>query len=607
MKRVIEILLYSITCSLLLFACSTATNSESQSDATRQHPNVILILTDDQGYGDIHLHGNDTIDTPVLDNFARDGIRLDRFFVSPVCAPTRASLLTGRYNLRTGAYWVTRNTETIRSEEVTLAEVFKEASYHTGCFGKWHNGSHYPSHPLGQGFDTFMGFCAGHLNNYFDAPLEYNGDTVATQGYITDVLTDSALAFIEKNKEQPFFCYVPYNTPHTPFQVPDKYYDKYYNKLTGVREDIRKNRAAIYGMCENIDDNVGRILKAVEKLGLRENTIVLFMTDNGPKGNRYNGGMRGSKGSVHEGGVRVPCFIQWPGTLPEGKIINEITGHIDILPTLASLCNIALPENIQPIDGVNLSALLKGETDSLPERSFFTIQPRNETMYPSSGAVRTSRYRLVVENEQTPMLFDMVNDPGEQHNLAAERSDLVSSLLTRYKDWYHEVTQPFPAPLPIPVGYDQAPVVSLPAHEAEISGDIAYKANVNGWANDWLVNWKSTDDRISWHVDVAEGGTYVARLKYTCPQQDMGATIAVTAGEESITATIDKAYDPPIIPSPDRIMREVEAFEKTWATLTVGEINLKQGEQNIVVSARQIPGEQVGELKALVLEKLTKQ
>jgi len=180
-------------------------------DETREErrPNVLLLMTDDQGWGDIHSHGNQKLDTPVLDKLAADSVQFDRFYVSPVCAPTRASLLTGRYHLRTGVSWVTRGLETMRSEEVTLAEALKQAGYATGCFGKWHNGAHYPYHPNGQGFDEFFGFCAGHWNNYFDTHLERNGKAVKTRGYITDVLTDAAIAFIEKHRQRPFFCYVP--------------------------------------------------------------------------------------------------------------------------------------------------------------------------------------------------------------------------------------------------------------------------------------------------------------------------------------------------------------------------------------------------------------
>ncbi|CAN0508677.1 unnamed protein product, partial [Scytosiphon promiscuus] len=199
-------------------------------------PNIVLILTDDQGYGDLKFHKNDSVDTPVLDKLASESLRLDRFYVSPVCAPTRASLLTGRYHLRTGVSWVTRGAENMRENEVTMAEVFKGAGYATGCFGKWHNGAHYPNSPQGQGFDEFTGFTAGHLNNYFDSNIEKNGEDFTASGYITDFLANEAMGFMEKNKDKPFFCYIPFNAPHTPYQGHANYYDNYYNKL-GIEDD----------------------------------------------------------------------------------------------------------------------------------------------------------------------------------------------------------------------------------------------------------------------------------------------------------------------------------------------------------------------------------
>ncbi|HEX6984931.1 MAG TPA: sulfatase-like hydrolase/transferase, partial [Planctomycetaceae bacterium] len=198
-------------------------------------PNVLLILTDDQGWGDIGSHGNEAVDTPNLDRLAGQGARFERFFVDPLCAPTRAALLTGRYSLRSGVHGVTRGHETMRTEEVTLAELFRDAGYATGCFGKWHNGRHYPNHPNGQGFDEFFGFCGGHWNNYFDTTLERNAEPVRTTGFITDVLTDEAIGFVRRNKDRPFFCYVPYNAPHWPPQVPDRYFEKY--KARGLDDE----------------------------------------------------------------------------------------------------------------------------------------------------------------------------------------------------------------------------------------------------------------------------------------------------------------------------------------------------------------------------------
>ena len=267
MLNKLVIIFYWIFIIFLYTHCNQNQQSESQN---LKRPNVILILTDDQGWGDLGIHGNDRLSTPIIDKMAADGVQFDRFYVSPLCAPTRASLLTGRYYLRTGTSWVSKGLENMHAREVTIAEVFQDQGYATGCFGKWHNGAHYPQHPNQQGFDEFIGFCAGHWNNYFSTTLEHNGEPYPTDRYITDVLTDEALKFIEQNQDNQFFCYVPYNVPHGPFQVPDTYFNKYKNLGFSDKD------AAVYGMCENMDENVGRIIQKVDELKLSENTIIIF-------------------------------------------------------------------------------------------------------------------------------------------------------------------------------------------------------------------------------------------------------------------------------------------------------------------------------------------
>ncbi len=271
-----------------------------------ERPHVLVILTDDQGWGDLSLHGNPDVETPRLDALAHSGARFDRFYVAPLCSPTRAAFLTGRDSLRGGVWWVTRGKETLRAEEVTLPEVLRDAGYRTAMVGKWHNGEHFPYSPEGQGFDTFFGFRAGHWNNYFDTWLLRGTERVETKGYINDVLTDEALRLLDEEDEAPLFLYVAYNTPHSPFQVPDADFDRV--KARGLDD----RTAAAFAMVENIDANVGRLLDGLVERDLADDTIVVFFGDNGPNGERFNGGMRGTKGSVHEGGVRVPCFISWP-------------------------------------------------------------------------------------------------------------------------------------------------------------------------------------------------------------------------------------------------------------------------------------------------------
>lgn len=555
-----------------------------------KHPNVLLILTDDQGWGDVRSHGNDTIDTPTLDKLAASGARFDRFFVSPVCAPTRASLLTGRYHLRTGVTWVTRGRETMRADEGTVAEALAAAGYATGCFGKWHNGAHFPHDPRGQGFGEFFGFRGGHWNNYFDTTLDHDGKPAVAKGFITDALTETARAFVRKHRERPFFCYVAYNAPHGPFQVPDRYFDKY------RRRGLDEKTASVYGMVENVDDNVARLLARLDELKLADDTIVIFTTDNGPNGPRYNGGMRGTKGSVHEGGVRVPLFVRWPGRI-EAKTVTQIAAHIDLYPTLLELCGVPRPKDGKPLDGVSLAPLLFGKANDWPERLLFTHQARQGEARPFPAAVRTQRYRLVLESDK-PQLYDMLADPGQKNDVAAEHADVVKKLRTAYDEWFKDVTRGLER-LPIPVGHAEAPLVELPAPEATLHGKMRYKGG-SGWANDWITGWESSDDHADWDLDCVKAGRYEVRLLYTCPEADVGSRIRVEVGGQSVEGVVNKAHDPQPLPSPDRVPRG-EVFEKVWATLLLGSVRIEPGRTKLTVRAVERAGRAVADLKAVQL------
>ena len=250
-------------------------------------PNVVIILADDQGWGDLSIHGNRNLSTPNIDTLARDGALFDRFFVCRVCAPTRAEFLTGRYYPRTGVRGVSTGQERLNVDETTIAQTFKKAGYRTGAFGKWHNGSQGPYHPNSRGFDEYYGFCSGHWGNYYAPDLEHNGRIVRGKGFIIDDLTNKAIEFIEKNRDKPFFAYIPYNTPHSPMQVPDRWWNKFKGKdlpmrpTSKKRENLPHTRAAL-AMCENIDWNVGRILDRLDELTLASDTIVVYFCDNGP-------------------------------------------------------------------------------------------------------------------------------------------------------------------------------------------------------------------------------------------------------------------------------------------------------------------------------------
>lgn len=556
-------------------------------------PNVVLILTDDQGWGDLSRHGNPNVQTPVLDSLAGQGAQFERFYVSPLCAPTRASLLTGRYHLRTGTVSVTNGMETMRAEETTLAEVFRGNGYRTGIFGKWHNGEHYPNNPAGQGFDDFTGFCAGHWSNYFNTELEQNGKSLKTKGFITDVLTDAALSFIGKNGKQPFFCYLSLNAPHSPHQVPDPYFNR--SKAKGLDNE----QASIYGMVENVDDNIGRLLRRLDELQLSTNTIVIFMTDNGPNGQRFNGGMKGIKGSVDEGGMRVPCFVRWPGHIRPGTRISSLAAHIDWLPTLVELCGLNQPKTL-PVDGQSLASLLLGKPAKQPERMLFShVAFSEKTISPQPGTVRIDRYRLVWKGK-IPELYDMQLDPQQRRNVASEQPEQMKILADAYERWFADVTRTLtPAP-PVPVGHPKGGTVELKAPESRFTGAIRFKEG-HGWAHDWLTNWTSPADSIRWQLTAHQPTRYTVWLTYTCPLNSVGSTVQISVGGRSVAGIISRPFDPPLLPSPDRVMRK-EAYEKTWTRVRIGTLTIPKGPQSLVLRATSVSGDTVAEINSVVLE-----
>ena len=558
-------------------------------------PNIILILTDDQGWGDIHAHGNDRLDTPVMDALAASGAEFDRFYVCPLCAPTRATILTGRYHWRSGVNGVTHGQEIMRANETTIADVVKSAGYATACIGKWHNGSYWPYYPNARGFDEFFGFCAGHWNNYFDTTLDRNGKPVKTKGYITDVLTDELISFIRTHKDRPFFAYVPYNAPHTPYQVPDKYYDKYTARGFGPAD------ATIYGMIENIDDNLARVLKTLDELKLAEDTVVIFLGDNGPNGRRFNGDMLGIKGSNAEGGCRVPCFVRWTGHVRPGTMIRQIAHGVDFLPTVAALAGVEHPKTL-PLDGKDLTPLLLGTAKDWPDRMLF-----------ERGAVRTQRWRLQVgrtrrnRNGKTQVipdkLYDMLADPGQKTDVAARHPDVAGKLKAAYDAWWADVSKGLVGmPPPLPVGYAEMPAVTFWAPRRTCRARCTSSRATAG---------PTTGCATGWTPPTASGGTSTwsrrASTGRRCSTAARPGTSARRCGwrrrRKTVEATVAKAHDPAHIPSPDRVKRK-EVYEKVWATLEMGTLDLPAGVTKLTASAAMIPGSQVMELKGVRLTKL---
>lgn len=326
---------------LVLSVLSVVIVLTGRPSAFARPPNVIVILADDQGWGDLGFNGNRMLATPQIDALARSGAVLDHFYVSPVCAPTRAEFLTGRYHTRVGVRDVQNGNERLNLGERTIAEVFRDAGYATGLFGKWHNGGQGPYHPNARGFNEFYGYTQGHWPSYFNAEVEHNGRRVRSAGYLPDDVTSRAIEFIGENRAQPFLCYLALPTPHSPMQVPDRYWARFAGREitqpgtppAGQREDPDFTRAVL-AMTANIDDNVGRLLEKLTSLDLARDTIVVYFSDNGPNSWRWNDGMKGRKASTDEGGVRAPFIIRWTGRIPAGHRVEGIAGVIDLLPTL---------------------------------------------------------------------------------------------------------------------------------------------------------------------------------------------------------------------------------------------------------------------------------
>lgn len=576
-------------------------------------PNVVIFLADDAGWGDYSFSGNPQVSTPHIDGIAREGVSMDRFYVCPVCSPTRAEFLTGRYYPRSGVRGVSSGEERLNLDEKTIADAFKAAGYATGAFGKWHNGSQWPYHPMARGFDTYFGHSAGHWGEYFDAPLEEDGKMVKTEGYIVDVCTDKALKFIGNHKDGPFFCYVPFTTPHSPWAAPEKDWARFKelpltHRATQPDLEVDDETRCALAMMENQDKNVGRVLAKLAELGLEENTLVLYFSDNGPNSHRWNGGMKGRKGQTDEGGVRSVCYLKWPAKLPAGHLVKEISGAIDLLPTLTALTGVKRVGD-KPIDGQDLTPLLMKETVTRPERMIFST-------WGSKISVRTPTHRL----DQNGMLFDMIADPAQTRPVNAEEAALTSELIEAVSAWREEMglaaaLVPGPGkggkakakgptnavdPRPLPVGYREFPLTMLPARDGEPRGTVARSSKAPNCS--YFVNWTSPEDRLIWNLDVVTTGRYAVTIDYTCPLPDAGATVELSFGTSRLVGKVEPGWDPPLQTNQDTLPRpDGESTMKEFKTLDLGEIELTAGKGPLVLRGLEIPGKSVMDLRRLTL------
>ncbi|MEM7232234.1 MAG: arylsulfatase [Planctomycetota bacterium] len=518
MKMLTRVSALSATIAVLSVACSnTDVASEpavAKTSAKASKPNIVVVITDDQGYGDLGSTGNRVLDTPHLDRLAAQSARLTSFYVSPVCAPTRASLMTGRYNYRTRVVdtWVGR--AMMEPSEVTVAEALRAGGYKTGVFGKWHLGDCYPLRPDDQGFEETLVHRGGGLaqpsepieneRRYTDPILFRNGKQVQTKGYCTDVYFDAALQFMEDSKRagKPFFVYLPTNAPHGPFHdVPEELLAKYEAQdLSSVLLGNKRTRANVvraFAMIENVDQNIGKLTKKIKELEIKDDTIVVFLHDNGPNSRRYVGKMRGMKTEVHEGGIRSPLFVRWPKRLRPGIASNLISAHIDIMPTLLDAAGVPAPEGVK-LDGISLLPLLERKKVQWPDRTIVIQTHRGDApVRYHHFAARTQEWKLVRPSgfgRQTPPdsvgfeLYNIPNDPTESRNLVREKPHIFAKLKAEYDRWFDDVGSTRKdnyAPPRIVIGNNRETRTPLTLQDWR-------RESGNGWGTNghWLVNFE---------------------------------------------------------------------------------------------------------------------
>ena len=488
--------------------------------ATAERPNIVLIMSDDQGGADYGFQGNSLIRTPALDAMRSRGGLMTGFYVSPVCAPTRASLMTGRYNYRTRCIDTYVGRAMMDTDEVTIAECLQEAGYNTGIYGKWHLGDNYPLRPMDQGFQDSLVHRGGGIGQpsdpigaegkYTDPTLFRNGEAVELQGYCTDIYFDAALDFIASSVKanKNFFTYVATNAPHGPFHdVPADLYEEYrqvdfspiiVNKLNAKRLKAENDKLArIAAMITNIDDNVGRLFARLEELDALHNTIVIYMNDNGPNSMRYVGNMRGMKTHVDDGGIRSPLIVHWPAAVKAGMASDVMCAHIDVMPTLLDACGVDAPAD-RKMDGQSLLPLLTGKATTAPVRQFvFQTHRGNVPQAYHHFAIHEHPWKLVHPSgfgreslNAAPQLelYNLQEDPRQQQELSKQRPDVVDRLRKSYDRWFADVSGSRPdnyAPPRIVVGTDHEPETVLTRQDWRHSTGRPWGGNSNGF---WLLN-----------------------------------------------------------------------------------------------------------------------
>ncbi len=485
-----------------------------------EKPNVVIVITDDQGYGDLAFTGNPAIKTPTIDKLRDQGTLLNNFHVDPTCAPTRSALMTGRYSDRVGVWHTVQGRSMLRRREITMADIFTQNGYATGMFGKWHLGDCYPYRPEDRGFEHVVYHAAGGVgqapdywgNDYFDDTYIVNGKFQRFEGFCTDIWFDEGMKFIQANKNKPFFAYIALNAPHKPLYCPEEYSKPY-------EGNPKVSYPEFYGMVTNIDDNLAKLMALLEREGLADNTILVFMTDNGTagglnkKGGGYDGGMRGMKNSEYDGGHRVPFILRWPnGKIEAGKSIENLTAHFDILPTLIDLCGLNAPKI--EFDGSSLRDLLYTDGKNWPDRALVVETQRVvDPIKWRRCAVMTDKWRLV-NDDKGQGLFDMQADPQQTTDLSSKYPETVERLRGEYNNFWNDVSREHDLTSYMVIGSDHSPIVSLSSHDWLID-------KLPPWNQDHIK--KGAVAEVShWAIEVEQDGNYEISLRRWPVEADKG-------------------------------------------------------------------------------------
>ncbi len=494
-------------------------------------PNIVLIITDDQGYGDLGCTGNPVIRTPQTDKLANESVWFRDYHVAPTCSPTRAALVTGHWTNRTGVWHTIMGRSMLRANEVTIGQMLKDAGYQTGMFGKWHLGDNYPYRPEDRGFTEVYRHGGGGVgqtpdvwdNAYFDGGYFHNGKIVKAKGFCTDVFFEQAHKFIRKcaGQKQPFFAYISTNAPHGPFHCPQKYLDMYEGQSGRI--------ASFFGMITNIDDNLGATRKLLEELDIHDDTIFIFTTDNGTASGRqvFNAGMRGQKGSEYDGGHRVPLFLHWPrGGMAKKYFVDTLCHAVDIAPTLLDLVGASKPAKVK-FDGVSIKALLDPATKvQWPDRMLVTDSQRvRDPIKWRKSSVMSQQWRLVNGTE----LYEIGKDPGQARNVAKDHPGQVARMRAFYDKWWAELEPTFAETTELHVGHPDHPVVSLTSHDWIQNG-------LTPWNQGHIRRGPSKKGKIRhdghWALKVLKSGTYQVEVRRWPAESGAAINAALPAGAD---------------------------------------------------------------------------